>query len=251
MSDRLSRRDTIRPAIAGDSSDPLGIPEAVSGFLEYLTVHHYSIRTVNLRAFHLREFARWLQDQGVTHVGEVTPAMLYDFQRWLYQYRMPNGQARSVQGQFQRLNAVRMLFRYLSRSRFIPFNPAADLEMPRREHRLPKAPLTTEEMEQVLAQPDLDTRSGVRDRAILETLFATGIRRAELSSLRVVDVDFEGETLRVNCGKGKRDRVVPVSARALGGSIDTRPQSVPWLQTHGTAAHCSSPDSGNLAGSNG
>jgi integrase/recombinase XerD len=108
-----------------------------------------------------------------------------------------------------------MLFRFLARAGRIASNPAHYWELPRAEKPLPNPALTRDEVERVLAQPDINTAHGLRDRAILETLFATGIRRLELVRLQVGDIDMLAHTLRVRRGKGKRGRVVPISDRAV------------------------------------
>jgi integrase/recombinase XerD len=180
-----------------------------------MVYRNYSIRTINLREDHLAEFARWLQARGIAQSGQVTPRLLEEYHRWLHAFRKANGQPRSVLNQYQRIHAVRCLFRFLTKSGRIPFNPAADLELPRLGKPLPKRVLAEQEVERLLAQPDLSRFDGIRDRAILETLFATAIRRAELANLRIGDIDLVSQTLIVRAGKNKRDRVVPVSDRAV------------------------------------
>lgn len=77
------------------------------------------------------------------------------------------------------LLAIKGFFRWLTLTHRVPSNPAADVELPRRQHRLPREILTAEEVEVVLRQPDVETAIGLRDRAVLELLYSTGIRRAE------------------------------------------------------------------------
>src|SRR5262249_34294583 len=83
------------------------------------------------------------------------------------------------------------------------------------EQRLPKHILTAREAEQVLNAPDVTGVYGIRDRAILEVLYSTGVRRMELAALRIFDLDPDRGTLVVRQGKGKKDRVVPIAARAV------------------------------------
>jgi integrase/recombinase XerD len=87
--------------------------------------------------------------------------------------------------------------------------------LPRLERRLPRHVLTAEEVEQVLLGPHLGDGIGVRDRAILEVFYSTGIRRMELVNLSVWDLDQERGTLMVRQGKGKKDRMVPIADRAI------------------------------------
>jgi integrase/recombinase XerD len=108
-----------------------------------------------------------------------------------------------------------MLLAWATRAKRITVNPAAELAMPKLPKRLPRAVLTVSEMERVLAQPDLATALGLRDRAILEVLYSTGIRRMELVGLDGSDLDAERGTLFIREGKGKKDRLVPIGERAI------------------------------------
>ena len=110
---------------------------------------------------------------------------------------------------------IRAFFKWLARQNHLLYNPASELELPRLEHRLPKHVLTTTEVEQVLAQPDITEPMGLRDRAILETFYSTGMRRSELMGLSVFDLDRERGTVMIRLGKGKKDRMIPIGERAL------------------------------------
>ncbi len=94
-------------------------------------------------------------------------------------------------------------------------NPASELVLPKKESRLPEQALTLSQIDDVLNAPDVGDALGLRDRAMLELLYATAIRRSELARLEVGDLNREAATLRVRLGKGKNDRVVPVGTRAL------------------------------------
>ncbi len=83
------------------------------------------------------------------------------------------------------------------------------------ERRLPQDVLTHDEMESLMNAPDITTPLGLRDRAILETFYSTGIRVSELSDLQVYDLETERGVLKINLGKGSKDRVVPIGARAI------------------------------------
>lgn len=89
------------------------------------------------------------------------------------------------------------------------------IDLPKWERRLPKHVLTAGEADTVLNQADVGTPLGIRDRALLETLYSTGIRRMELASLKLYDLDTERGTIMVRQGKGKKDRMVPVGGRAV------------------------------------
>ena len=103
--------------------------------------------------------------------------------------------------------------------------------MPRSEQHLPKVILTAGEVETVLGGPDLATPTGLRDRAIMEALYSTGLRRTELTRLAVGDLDHERGVVFVRQGKGKKDRVTPIGERALAWVkkylADARPALAP------------------------
>ena len=94
-------------------------------------------------------------------------------------------------------------------------NPAADLDLPRAEKRLPRHVLTASEAERVLGLPDVEEVMGLRDRAILETLYSTGMRRMEIAHLKLYDLDQERGTVFIRQGKGKKDRMIPMGERAF------------------------------------
>ena len=102
----------------------------------------------------------------------------------------------------------------MEKTNVIFVNPAEFIPEPRPEVRLPRCVLTAAEARAVLDQPNLGKPAGIRDRAILEVLYSTGIRLEELCRLTVYDADLQGGMLRVNSGKGKKDRVVPLGKHA-------------------------------------
>ena len=131
------------------------------------------------------------------------------------------------------MTPIRKWFRWLTRNNRVLYNPAADLDLPKVEERLPKHVLTIEEVERVLNLPDTATALGVRDRAMLETLYSTGIRRMEIIGLQQRDVDYERGTLMVRQGKGKKDRMIPIGDRALAWVARYRDEVRPELAVAG------------------
>jgi integrase/recombinase XerD len=133
----------------------------------------------------------------------------------VFYLRKPNGQSLTLASQRHRLEPMRGLFAWLTRERVIAANPAADLVLPRSHRRLPRRLLSVAEFEDLVRQTAVKGLVGLRDRAILETLFATGIRRRELANLTLFDVDVASNTLAVREGKGRKDRLIPIGERAL------------------------------------
>jgi integrase/recombinase XerD len=202
-------------ALPDPGSDPEGLAAHIVDYLEWIRSRNFSERTVASRIQMLRAFASWCADRGVTRSSEVTRPILERYQRWLFHYRKPDGRPLTFHTQQIRLVSIRAFFKHLARQNRILSNPASDLDLPRRERRLPRENLTPQEAEQVLAQPDVTKPLGLRDRAILETFYSTGLRRMELANLGVYDLDAERGTLTIRQGKGKKDRVVPIGERAV------------------------------------
>jgi len=184
-------------------------------YLEALRVKGFSERTVITRASSLRVFLAWCYRRELKKPTIITRPHLLDYQRHLFFYRQRSGLPLSVSTQLDRLSAIRIFFRWLTRENVILSNPASELELPKKKRRVPREILTPAEAEAVLSQPDLTDPLGLRDRAVLELFYSTGIRRMELSTLLVLDLDWHRGTLLVRNGKGGRDRVVPVGERAL------------------------------------
>ena len=184
-------------------------------FLEWLRVRGYSERTAENREVYLCFFAAWCEERGVTTPQEVTKPLIERYQRHLYHLRKKDGKPLTFRGQHTRLVPVRAYFKWLARQNHILYNPASEIEMPRLEKRLPRFILTTQEAEAVLSQPEVKDVFGIRDRAMLEVLYSTGIRRMEVVNLGLYDLDEERGTLMVRQGKGKKDRMVPIGERAI------------------------------------
>jgi integrase/recombinase XerD len=201
--------------IPGDPADQRGFPVLVAGFIEWMRFTNYSERTVEGRMLSLSYFAAFLIERGISRPVEVTRPVIERYQRHLYHARKKDGQPLSFRYQHTRLTPVRAFFKWLSRNRHILANPASEMDLPKIEKRLPRHVLTITESEKVLSGADPATANGLRDRAILETLYSTGIRRAELVSLKLYDIDAERGTLMVRQGKGKKDRMIPIGDRAL------------------------------------
>lgn len=192
---------------------PDGLSAELARFANHELAKGASPRTVGSRESSLRAFISWCQERSITEPVEVTRPVLERYRRYLYHYRQPNGRALSVSSQRNRLTHLKGLFRYLAREGRILYNPMAEFELPRPHKRLPKAVLTVEEVEAVCRQC-LYHPLGIRDRAIIETFYATGIRRQELANLDVYDVELEQGTLMVRQGKGNKDRLLPIGERA-------------------------------------
>jgi len=197
-----------------DRSDAGTLASRADAWLARLEERAYSPRTLQGRHWALRMFLSWAHERGLVRPEAVTKPILESYQRWLWRYAQKNGKPLSVMSQRTFLAALQGFFAWQCRDDLLPSNPAADLELPRKPKRsLPKA-LSTEETALALAVPDVSDPLGVRDRAILEILYATGLRRAEVVRLDLTDIDRALGTVWVRQGKGGKDRVVPLGGHA-------------------------------------
>ena len=187
----------------------------VKVYIEYLEMQNYAERTYTHRDTILNDFVDWIEDRGLNRFNDVTKPILERYRRHLYHSRDKHGKPMSAYVQHTKLVPLRMFFRWLSRQNYILYNPASELELPRLPTRLPKHTLTAAEAERVISQPDIGEPVGLRDRAIMETFYSTGIRRMEMVNLTCYDIDHERGSLAVRLGKGKKDRFVPIGDRAL------------------------------------
>ncbi|MBI9017226.1 MAG: tyrosine recombinase XerC [Phycisphaerae bacterium] len=113
----------------------------------------------------------------------------------------------------RKLATLRSFFKYLVRRGHVQSSPVSAIRTPKQDKRLPRC-LDPEQINKLLNCPDTDSMLGARDRAILETLYSSGLRVSELVGLNLSDVDFLGESLHL-CGKGKKERMSPIGASAL------------------------------------
>lgn len=200
----------------GDTTDPRGLPFHGEAFLRTLTERHFSWRTVRTRRWNLRHFFSWLGDRNITRPADVTRDILDRYRTHVFhEVRRSDGRPKGPESQVHRLVAVTSFFSWLVRRNELLANPASELDLPRVPHRLPRNVLSVEDAERVLAQADPTSTLGLRNRAMLEVLYSTGIRRSELIRLREEDIDRVRGTLFVHEGKGKKDRVIPIGERAL------------------------------------
>lgn len=194
--------------------DPNGITAWSRRFTASLAARGYSESTTRNRELGLIRFNEWCVTRSLSRPEEITKPILERYRSHLFHYRnATTGKPLGFPTQALFLVSVKLFFKWLSKQNVILWNPASELELPRYPRRSPKATLSIEEVEQVLAQPDVREPLGLRDRVIMEVLYSTAMRRAELAGLSVFDWDERKQTLHVRHGKGGRHRLVPVGER--------------------------------------
>ncbi|MTE23196.1 site-specific tyrosine recombinase XerD [Microbacterium sp. ZXX196] len=186
----------------------MGIERAVDAYLRHISIERgLSDHTVAAYRRDLGAYAAWLAERGIDDVDAVTPARVSEFAEERA-VAVPPPAASSL-ARLQ--SSVRGLHRFLVREGNAEADPTARLAPPRQPQRLPKA-LTIDEVERLLHAPSGEDPIGIRDRALLELLYATGARVSEAISLDVDDL-AAGDVLRLR-GKGDKERIVPVGSFA-------------------------------------
>lgn len=204
------------------------LDEAIDHFLLHVRVERALARNTLLAySSDLQVFYEHQVIEGIHRVEDVTSRQVVDF--LLSQAKS----GLSSRSQARRLVAIRGLFRYLCAERILVKDPAATAALPRPVRRLPTV-LSAEEVERLLAAPDRKTPRGLRDTAMLETLYATGVRVTELVSLRLSDAHLERGYVLVT-GKGQKQRLVPLGEAAVD-LVESYVQKVRPLWDQGSPA---------------
>lgn len=179
----------------------------VDEFLTYLKVgNHYSAHTLESYGLDLRQFLQFIEGEGIGRFEVVDHLML---RRYLA-YLKETGLAKSSIG--RKIACLRTFFKYLCKQGFLNENPILGIASPRREKRLPEF-MYPEEINALLKMPDLSTGLGIRDQAILELLYSSGVRLQEVVDLKLEDLDLSRGYLRV-MGKGSKERLAPLGGVA-------------------------------------
>jgi integrase/recombinase XerD len=240
--DRTERKPGRRQKAFHEQEQMIFPPESLRSFAqkhyEWMLVRNYSPLTVHTRHNYLAIFFAWCEERDVRDLHQITTGLIERYQKHLYHFRKKNGAPLSFGSQSQHLVHIREFFRWCARKHFLLYNPAGELELPKKERRIPQNILTQNEVESVIQKVDLSTPNGLRDRTILETLYSTGMRRMELLKLGLYDVDRVRGTVSIRQGKGKKDRFIPIGSRALFWINKYLSEARPGIVTE--------PDPGNL-----
>jgi len=182
-------------------------------FKEHLAVLNRTEATIKGYGDHVRLYLATLAGD----IKAVTASDMEAYIAGLFAWRDENNNTRKLATAtvIIKVRALKRFFEFLEIKNIIFINPMERIREPKKEKRLPRAVLTTKEVQKILEHPNLGTLTGIRDRTVLELLYSTGIRLNELVSLTVYDADLTGGLLRINQGKGRKDRVVPLGKHAV------------------------------------
>lgn len=209
---------------------PLPMGRTAHEFLDYLVVEAgLAENTVLAYGRDLREFLRYCHAHGVDDLTDLKPRIV---QRYIHEQACgPKGENTMKRA----LVAIRMLLRFAKLTGLIDDDGADVLETPKTWYRLPVV-CSKQQVARLLAAPESDEPFGLRDRAILELLYATGVRASELAGLRISDFNLDVGYIRC-VGKGGRERVVPVGKTAIAATQDYLKHLRPRLVKPGSGTH--------------
>lgn len=180
------------------------------GFARDLVARGFAVRSQETYQQDLASFVNYLRLVSVERPQDLTPEHLLAYQTHLYEQPGARGTRLSLCTQARCLTVARSFCDYLYRRGLVLMDPSRKLIMPRLDRKLPAVILTTREVSAFLRAIDTHTPLGVRDRAIFETLYSTGMRVSEMLALAPADVDLVEGFVRVRRGKGGKARVVPL-----------------------------------------
>ncbi|MEI6218517.1 MAG: tyrosine-type recombinase/integrase [bacterium] len=187
-----------------------GAADLLKSYVDHLVALNRVPKTIRTHISRIKRFLAFAGEHGVTHPSGVTQPLMLEYQRHLPEYVNKDGAGNSPTVQNQHMTVLVSFYSYLKQAGHLAHNPAMEVTYAKQPQRLPKAVLSHPEMKKLLRQPDISTVLGFRDRTIMELLYSTGIRRQELLSLDLQDVDVETGLIMVRQGKGGKDRIVPV-----------------------------------------
>lgn len=182
--------------------------ELVESFLNYLSVERsLSNNTIVAYRRDLNKYISYLEKSGISSLSQSTRKDISDF---MFRLKDNGLNASSIA---RNLAAIKVFYRFLVRERILKADPSSLLDSPRLWKRIPDA-LSFQEVEDLLKGPSLRQTQGIRDRAILEVMYATGMRVSEAVNLKVTDVNLDAGFTRC-IGKGSKERIVPLGKQAI------------------------------------
>jgi integrase/recombinase XerD len=182
--------------------------ELLDSFLHYLAVEKgLALNTLEAYGRDLNAYVAFLEGEGIASLADTTTITVMTFMQRLQKRGL------SLRSITRAIVALRGLYRFLSQEGYLAVNPLEDMELPKLRSTLPHV-LSVQDMERLLAQPDAGLPRGIRDGAMLELLYATGMRVSELVTLPTSGVNLEMGVVSVK-GKGGKERICPIGEMAM------------------------------------
>lgn len=196
-------------------SDP-EIKQLLEKLIQYKISTGGSSKTSYLYRVALEKFYSYMETKNITDLKKVTKRDIMDYQNWIYDQKTLKGEKYAPNTLLSFLIGLRSFFDYLAKYDYIVCDPASAIDMPKEEHGIPHTCMTEREIKILLEKPDTASEMGLRDRAVMEVLYSTGIRANELIHTKINDIDFTQGLLRVEEPKGGKSyqRIIPIGKTA-------------------------------------
>ena len=179
----------------------------ISDYIEYLTTEkHASLNTVTSYERDLKSFCSYLNGMGISYFDKVNKTCIMSY---VYEMQKANKSSSTIS---RNIASIRSFYNYFNESGIFKTNPLKGFESPKVERKVPEI-LSVKDISILLEQPDTTTVKGIRDKAMLELLYATGIRVTELISLKTEDIDLDLEYIK--CGDTVKSRIIPIGSKAV------------------------------------
>lgn len=183
--------------------------DAIETFLQFLELEKgYSGNTLAAYRNDLEQFAQAMKEEGISSWEQVNQDVIIDYIMSLREREYASSTVA------RKIAALKSFFHFLAAEEIISDDPTLNLDSPKVKKRLPVT-LSYEEVERLLDAPKGSSPKAIRDKALLELLYATGMRVTELVSLDLEDINLASATVRVRQGKGSKERIIPIHSRAV------------------------------------
>jgi integrase/recombinase XerD len=190
----------------------MDVTRVIPEYLKHLQAQGFAPHTVDNAKGILKGFTAFLHQEGITSLEHLNLEIIEEYQQELAFSLTNKGHPMAICTQVEKLCRIRSFTRFLKEHDYLTHDPGANLKLPRKPKRLPRAILNEPDIRKLINAPDSHDNRGYRNMIIMELLYDTGIRRAEIAGIQLADIDLDGGYLKVT-GKGNKERVVPVSAR--------------------------------------
>jgi len=191
----------------------MNLEELLNDYISHLKLLNHAKGTVKSHRNILQKFISYLKTLNIQDIIDIQQRDIINYQKNKKQFINRYGKHDAIETQNRNITTIKKFFLYIKREGFIVSDPSANMDYIKTPRRLPKSALTYKEFKQFIAQIDTSTNIGYRDRTIVELFYSSALRRNELRSLKLKDLDFKDGFLRV-IGKGDKERVVPIGVKA-------------------------------------
>ena len=225
------------------------IPALLVDYKKWIELQGFTEDSPKDHSEKLNRFFAFARDRGAVDEAEridlamCDAELLADYQSFLFEtVSEKTGKRLATATQINYLSYTQSFFRFLRKTKRIVHDPSEVIKLPRHSKPLPAAIFTPEEVRRLLSLPDLHTPTGFRDRCILETFWATGIRLGEAIRLHVADVRFDEGLITLRAPKGRKDRSVPIGEGALAWLREYVDHVRPIIADNGHEKHLGTPN---------